>query len=81
MDWGSVSRRWIGPPFDRAGCNGGRLIISRSVDAAISNDTDLVAPSRTVTAERSTLVCIVCPGCGPVLRPGDRAFAFRGPVR
>lgn len=53
------------------------MVISRSVDAAISNDTDLVAPIRTVTAERSTPACIVCPGCGPVLRPGDRAFAFR----
>ena len=28
-------------------------------------------------AERSTLVCIVCPGCGPELHPGDRAFASR----
>lgn len=47
------------------------------MDAAISNDTDLVAPTRTVTAERSTLVCIVYPGCGPELRPGDRAYASR----
>ena len=34
MDWASVSRRWIGPPFD----------------------TDLVAPIRTVTAERVRLL-------------------------
>ena len=47
------------------------------MDAAISNDTGLVAPTRTVTAVRSTLVCIVCPGCGPVLHPGNRAFASR----
>ena len=47
------------------------------MDAAIPNDTVLVAPTRTVTAERSTLVCIVCPGCGPVLRPSDRAFTSR----